>query len=665
MCFNGTPIIIKKVPPRSSQPQTGILAGPRTRTTNDRESTSIFRQGDPFLDSRLIGDHQQPRQVQDLQVFQQRQIRQWVPQHLVLICRIRKFKSCRMQSKKFISIAHRNHKMMPKDLLPLNRKSHAIMNRCKVRFRSCVMILSPRCNAPCQPKTRRSARPWKKSSRSSTEDPNGHSPVKRPLRKTKRCKVLSTRIRFSVQWALCCTLPKGCCTQIASFVEVRTKVLRTLFGTHCPLQHGFGGITNMIKRKGLHKQLPCQNSARTFWQNFLVRQNQNFCTVNILQQLTQSFCLVLFCFPGVSVVNTGKSQRVLWIVSQNVILCQHGPLERFRGQSRAILANNHNCVLISSTSPEFHHPFNGIRIGEAKNPGPPSEFLLKCCLINPTAIFNKTDVVRNIDSQVYQIAENSAMAAIQIAVQAELRQKGFQSHWSPPVASHAGVAQEEVSFRGQATGVSLHSMHPVRPSRVQIPSDIDATRLLSRILQIGTWKIHFVTISGYPSCHQKSKERTNTNQSVEAAAHMILICLPYFREILTIEIEELGAGQTLMRCGFVILQSKYRELYAQTMPPTCREVTSPDQVLLSQSLQSFVTAIQVDKQKDFSDHGPILYHLKLPTQPPMKSVWRLPKTWLTLNTTLKGLHSKTTCLWMTMTLTNLRQFPMLWNYGLG
>lgn len=49
MCFNGTPIIIKKVPPRANQPQTGILAGPRSNSTNDREHP--FRRGDPFLDS--------------------------------------------------------------------------------------------------------------------------------------------------------------------------------------------------------------------------------------------------------------------------------------------------------------------------------------------------------------------------------------------------------------------------------------------------------------------------------------------------------------------------------------------------------------------------------------------------------------------------------------
>ena len=51
MCFNGTPIIIRKVPPRSNQPQTGIIAGPRSQNVDERPDNSVFRKGDPFLDS--------------------------------------------------------------------------------------------------------------------------------------------------------------------------------------------------------------------------------------------------------------------------------------------------------------------------------------------------------------------------------------------------------------------------------------------------------------------------------------------------------------------------------------------------------------------------------------------------------------------------------------
>lgn len=307
--------------------------------------------------------------------------------------------------------------------------------------------------------------------------------------------------------------------------------------------------------------------------------------------------------------------------------CQQGSLGTTNNQLR-IFAESLKRRILLNCSKMCHHPTNGIRIGEAKNPGP-SGFILKCCLVNPTAIFNKSDLIREIDCQIVQVAENSATAAIQIAVQEDFRQQGFNSHWSPPVASHGGVAQEEVSYRGQATGVSLHTLHPVRPSRVVVPSEIDATRVLSSIVQIGTWKIHFVTIYGYPSCHQKSKDRTNA--LLEAATTMIdQVNLPtIISGDFNHPLDSLAAGQTLLRSGYVHIQQKYQELYAQDMPFTCREVTSPDQVVISASLQQYVDAIMVDKQKVFSDHDPVIFQLNLPIQPPMKTVWRLPQTWLT------------------------------------
>ena len=382
----------------------------------------------------------------------------------------------------------------------------------------------------------------------------------------------------------------------------------------------------MIVVRGLHNQLQCVHHARKKSQHPVfchLLQQQKF----VFQRISQSFCYMPKHLLGVYVFSTGQFLEALKIVIHK-LFCHLNPLQFVNELRRFLLEFLHHSILSKPFSIDSHHPFHGVRVGEAQNPGPASEFLVKCCLLNPTAIYNKVDLITSIDSQIYQVAENSATAAIQLVTQQEFRKNMYQSHWSPPVASHAGVAQEEVSFRGQATGVSLHSIHPVRPSRVQVPTDIDATRILSTILQIGTWKIHFVTVYGYPSCHQKSRERTN--RLIEAAAMMIdQVNLP---AILSGDfnhpIESLGAGQTLIRCGFVNLQKKYQELYAQDMPPTCREVTSPDQVLISNNLQNYITAILVDKQKVFADHDPIIYHLKLPIQPPMRSVWRLPQTWL-------------------------------------
>ena len=417
----------------------------------------------------------------------------------------------------------------------------------------------------------------------------------------RECNTVQTTVISTVQWPLYCTSPKGGCTQFASFSRMLREPRKTLSGCHCPLQQSPHRVVFLIKVESLYKQLQCNDSAECHPQHF------EFCS-NSASQEQSNLSRYHFHF-----------------------LCQHCPFWTFCRYRPAILASTSIlCEQPIYIQHVFFHPSNGLRIGEAKNPGPEHDFLLKCCLlINPTAILNKVDIITELDCQIFQVAENSATAAIQLAAQNDFKQKGYQTHWSPPVAAHGGVAHEENSYRGQATGVSLHSLHPIRSSRVKLPSDVDHTRIISTIAQIGTWKIHFVTVYGYPSCHQKSKERTNA--LVQAAAFMIdQVNLP---AILSGDfnhpLDTLGAGNTLDRCGFVNLQKKYHELYSQDMPHTCREVTSPDQVLISSDLQRYITAIAVDKQKAFSDHDPVIFHLRLPIKPPMKSVWRLPQTWLT------------------------------------
>ena len=575
-----------------------------------------------FLILGPTGDLPVHQQVPQRQVSPPKLIPLWGQPLLVWICRIRKYKSCNKQLKRSISTTVKKHKKTRNDSAPSKLRSPGIMSKCRVRFRHYAMILSPPFIVQCQFKIKRSILPWMRSKPYSTEVPSVLRRMKTPLM-TIPCKFQVSRIRFAVQLALYCTLPKEDCILSASFVCRITEFLLSLEGFHCPLQQPSGNIIRLIGQQGLHKQLQCLSSV-------LHQFYPIFCQVPSLPLekwaylLSTSFLFVCCSTPWIEYKDSGK------VVQQEMtqfFSCQQGSLGTTNNQLR-IFAESLKRRILLNCSKMCHHPTNGIRIGEAKNPGP-SGFILKCCLVNPTAIFNKSDLIREIDCQIVQVAENSATAAIQIAVQEDFRQQGFNSHWSPPVASHGGVAQEEVSYRGQATGVSLHTLHPVRPSRVVVPSEIDATRVLSSIVQIGTWKIHFVTIYGYPSCHQKSKDRTNA--LLEAATTMIdQVNLPtIISRDFNHPLDSLAAGQTLLRSGYVHIQQKYQELYAQDMPFTCREATSPDQVSISASLQQYVDAIMVDKQKVFSDHDPVIFQLNLPIQPPMKTVWRLPQTWLT------------------------------------
>ena len=471
------------------------------------------------------------------------------------------------------------------------------------------------------------------------------------------------RIRFVtiLQWAPYCTLPKECWTGHACHHESSGRFLRALVVKHCNLElFLLGSILRIVKSE--HNKWQCIFNAEFYlgsWEG-----SRTFINTLPVRALNHTFCVC----QSFSKSELRYPQDVAKLIFFLHIHCHRNQPSRLVYRPAILACDFLRSSLVTFAQHVAFHPTNGCRIGEASNPGPDTDtFLLKCCLLNPTAIYNKVDVITKLDCQIYQVAENSATAAIQTATQPEFRRQGFQTHWSPPVAAHAGVSIEETSYRGQATGVSIHSLFPLRPSRVKLQDDIDHTRILSSIVQLGDWKIHLVTIYGYPSCHQKSKERTNA--LVEAAAMMIdQVNLPsVLAGDFNHPLETLAAGQTFARCGFVSLKQKFQELYSHEMPPTCRDVTSPDQVIISSSLQQYISAVVVDKQKDFSDHDPILYQFHLPIQPPMQTVWRLPKSWLPFQPDKMILESEFVRIAKQHNLPLTPQCTadlMLWNYGL-
>ena len=507
------------------------------------------------------------------------------------------------------------------------------------------------------------------------------------MKKITTCnRIGQHRIRFLILslWALCCTLPKGCRDYHAS-VRPKAVSLRSWFGSYGNLELFIVGIIDQITFRCWHRQWQyvnraeflifcqdhqqpfvfCQSTVTTnsgsdaniFNRMFIMElELYGNCSVShILMQVlfiyqsgcSISKCLSVFGWKHLTPATTrflvqnvsfraifrdflGSNSSLSFVTEAGLKFSKSGPFWQFcncrPSNLNRPIRSNHSFPFIQMT---LFHPTRGIRIGEANNPGPDSNgFTLKCCLMNPTSIFNKVEVVTTFDCQIIQLAENSATAAVQIASQQNFRAKGYSTHWSPPVAAHSSVAQEECTYRGQATGVSIHSLHPLRSSRVTIPEHVDHTRILSSIVQLGDWKIHFVTIYGYPSCHQKARDRTNA--LLEAAAYIIeQVNLPsVIAGDFNHPLDSLVAGQTLERCGFINLQQKFRELYQTEMPKTCREATSPDQVLLSPDLQGFVNVISVDKQKNFADHDPIVYQLHLPFHPPMRTFWKLPHSWL-------------------------------------
>lgn len=202
--------------------------------------------------------------------------------------------------------------------------------------------------------------------------------------------------------------------------------------------------------------------------------------------------------------------------------------------------------------------------------------------------------------------------------------------WSPPVAAHQHVLREEDAKRGLASGVSIHSCLPCRPSRATLPESADHTRMVSAIIQIEHLHIHFIVLYGYPSCHQQSRQKTNeilkAALDVMAGVNLPTVIMGDFNW----QLHQLPIAQFLLSQGFSNLADIYRDTNGEEMPFTCREVTRNDQILVSSHLSPMVRFVRVDKQTLFHDHDLVLFQLELPLKPPKISYWHLPSSWASL-----------------------------------
>ena len=275
-------------------------------------------------------------------------------------------------------------------------------------------------------------------------------------------------------------------------------------------------------------------------------------------------------------------------------------------------------------------PYRAVRIGEAQNPGPNNLSCghhTKMIFANPTAVNKKVPTLLELQPDILCLAETSATQLVQQASTAEFRSQDFASLWAPPVPPHAATIHESAAFRGAATGVSIHAKWPLRPSRIDMPAEIDPLRFISGIVEIGIFKMHIITLYGYPKPQRDA--HIKTDKLIAAAARAAdEVGLP------TIIIgdfnhppEKIPAVRSLKQIGYLTTADLYQQLYNQEMPKTCREATCNDQAILHPDLIPYISQIRVDKDKLFGDHDPVELLLKIPEVRPCKQILRTPKTW--------------------------------------
>jgi len=270
-------------------------------------------------------------------------------------------------------------------------------------------------------------------------------------------------------------------------------------------------------------------------------------------------------------------------------------------------------------------PLHACRIGEADNPGP-AAISYKIGLINPTSVYNKQDDIQSLQCHTYALSETSATASVQAEMDFKFRQMGFRSAWSPPVAPHLACTYDTAK-RGQASGVPVHSHFPLTRMELNLDDSIDATRIISTVVHVGPWYINIIVLYGIPSCHAKSREVTDQllyQAGLQAAKSKLpSLIIGDFNHPTHL----LRSMATLSLQGYRSTSDLYENMYGTTMPYTCRESTCNDQMIVHPDLIPFLEQIQVDKQKLFSDHDPVLCTFQLPGEILPTKFIKHPSTW--------------------------------------
>ena len=261
---------------------------------------------------------------------------------------------------------------------------------------------------------------------------------------------------------------------------------------------------------------------------------------------------------------------------------------------------------------------------------PPSggSVAFRMAVINPTAVHGKEDAIAAMGAQLVFMSETSAVHEVQVRAQKAFKLKGFHSVWSSPVEPHLSKRTGEATLRGHALGVAVASTFPLHQSPTPLPVEAYATqRLVEGMLRVGCVQFRIIAVYGFPSCHSEAKQR-NQQLFRMVLDRVALSRLPtVIGGDMNVCVRDLPVWEQFEHLGYREMFEFCATRFGSTLPPTCRNATRHDTLLIPPLLQELVQHATVDSQsKLFDAHDPLLVTCAMPPhETPL--AWRMPQAW--------------------------------------
>ena len=261
---------------------------------------------------------------------------------------------------------------------------------------------------------------------------------------------------------------------------------------------------------------------------------------------------------------------------------------------------------------------SGIRFGEAKHPGPPMQSI-RFCVTNPTSLTQKADMyidLANIhECDVISLSETAATDITQRNFSKLVGKHKLRCHWSPPVQPFRNTITGKPHEKGRASGVCLCTTLPFRPCRNKFDAKwIASTRIIHSIVKAGNLHIQVLTLYCKPT---SSGAAVIFNQELMnyVMTQIELVPLPFIiMGDFNMDLDRFDCWPALESKGCRCLPQLHQRLMGTPMPATCKDVTIPDNAIISSTLVPFVTRVQVLKDTGIPTHHPVIFDLSLPAQ---------------------------------------------------
>ena len=278
-----------------------------------------------------------------------------------------------------------------------------------------------------------------------------------------------------------------------------------------------------------------------------------------------------------------------------------------------------------------------MRIGEAKNPGPPGDPGLTIGAINACGLGNKSESLKDLPfhgQSIWGVSEThlTATGIVKFRQDLQIKKSVFAIHHGAP-APYRSTTQHSIG--GKHVGAGFLSTVPCKNLAKPLPDEIvrESRVDIKTLYCQGKW-LQGATCYGYAHRAETQEVRHNTDKLLQCITDTIVNGAKGYRFI-TGDFNQphgiLDQTKIWEQHGWREVQAYLQEKENRPIQATCKNLTTRDFVWLSPELLQHLEGVEV-VEHIFPDHAIVCAHLRSFFGPDPVYLWRKPKTfdWTTI-----------------------------------